>query len=286
MSLMRSGLLPQFRRLVSKENHHHRFRHLFPLETSPHRCKSPLSGGSACCFTSGSDHHAFFQQQLEELEKERTSLLGPDPPASSTAATSSNDDLIATGNALQTNTASAGGRQPPPPPPSPAEEEYETDIEEMHSERDALFQFSAEEKQAWGSQSRPLETRLSPELLQEIEEARRAAVASAATEPNTTTTTTTIQSSSATTHNLQQQQQQQHQHHESFSHLSPDGKSIHMVDVGHKQVTTRMARAQSKVILPPEVLEAFEWLPSSSELVGPKGPIFSTAKIAGILAAK
>jgi len=70
-----------------------------------------------------------------------------------------------------------------------------------------------------------------------------------------------------------------------------------MVDVGHKVVTPRTAHARSEVWLPPEVLEAF--LPGAAstnnntttnlsfgELVGPKGPIFATAKIAGIMAAK
>jgi cyclic pyranopterin phosphate synthase len=84
------------------------------------------------------------------------------------------------------------------------------------------------------------------------------------------------------------------QQHESFSHLSEDGRSIHMVDVGGKEVTARMAHAQSKVILPQSVLEAFGLLgvtsssssSSDEEMVGPKGPIFTTAKLAGIMAAK
>ena len=70
-----------------------------------------------------------------------------------------------------------------------------------------------------------------------------------------------------------------------FTHLSDDGAEISMVDVGHKQVTQRIARAQSKVIFPPEVMSAFSKL-GEFELVGPKGPIFSTAKLAGIMAAK
>jgi hypothetical protein len=313
MALMHSRLLAQFRRQI-KSHHPQRFRPLlFPLEESAstaavalihNRCQSPLSSGSSsssgCCyFTSGSDQHSFFQQQLEELEKERKSVLGPD-------SSTDGDDLIATGNKIsqQASTTTSTERRvdaKPPPPDDDAssskeeeeEEEFEMDMEDLHAEREALFQFSAEEKQAWGGQSssinaHPSETRLSPKLLQEIEEARAAAAAAAVMETSANTTTIMESSSSSTSATASTTTSNNTQHHESFSHLSPDGTSIHMVDVGHKQVTTRMARAQSKVLLPPEVLEAFEWQESSSssELVGPKGPIFATAKIAGIMAAK
>jgi len=82
----------------------------------------------------------------------------------------------------------------------------------------------------------------------------------------------------ATTNNHSSQQQN------SFSHVSEDGREVSMVDVGHKSSTQRVARAQSKVVFPPEVMMAFEQ--SNGELIGPKGPIFSTAQLAGIMAAK
>ena len=107
-----------------------------------------------------------------------------------------------------------------------------------------------------------------------------------------------------------------------LSHVSKDGASPRMVDVGSKQVTRRTARAQAIVHLPTHVSEAL--LPPSHtkgdavrELVGPKvsahvvlstkgcynavkagrrthldwivccqGPIFTTATIAGVMAAK
>lgn len=66
-----------------------------------------------------------------------------------------------------------------------------------------------------------------------------------------------------------------------------------MVDVGDKAVTTRTARARSKVILPRDVLHALVGSESNqgdggtiTELSGPKGPIFATAVIAGVMAAK
>lgn len=69
---------------------------------------------------------------------------------------------------------------------------------------------------------------------------------------------------------------------EFFSHVSADGASVRMVDVGGKAATQRVAVAQTRVVFPPEVVEAFE----GKEWVGPKGPIFATAKLAGIMAAK
>jgi MoaC family len=68
-----------------------------------------------------------------------------------------------------------------------------------------------------------------------------------------------------------------------FSHVDA-GNAVTMVDVGSKQVSRRTARAQSQVVFPPEVMAAFEL--RGEELIGPKGPIFATAKLAGIMAAK
>ncbi len=249
MSLLRNRIVSHTRRNLW--NFPPRFSYspgndLSPLSVATFTTSTRTSTSTSTS-TSGTDHHAFFQQQLEELENERKSFLGDD------TLKSSHDDLISTGNKLhseRTNNDNA--------------EEYEVDMEELHAEREALFQFTSEEKEAWGNQSSRIninsfQAQLSPQLMKDIEAARAAAA--------------THQDLSSPTH-----------HHESFSHVSKDGQSIHMVDVGHKQVTTRTARAQSKVILPPEVLDAFDV--QSSELVGPKGPIFATAKIAGILAAK
>jgi cyclic pyranopterin phosphate synthase len=69
-----------------------------------------------------------------------------------------------------------------------------------------------------------------------------------------------------------------------FSHVSEDGTSVQMVDVGGKAVTQRVAVAQTRVVFPPEVVEAFRQ--QGDDLIGKKGPIFATAKIAGIMAAK
>ena len=55
-----------------------------------------------------------------------------------------------------------------------------------------------------------------------------------------------------------------------------------MVDVGDKQATERQAHARSVVNLPPEVLAELE----GDEISTRKGPVFATAIIAGVMAAK
>ena len=89
-----------------------------------------------------------------------------------------------------------------------------------------------------------------------------------------------------------------------FSHLTPRGDGIHMVDVGNKVPSRRVAIARTVVIFPPEVLSAFHVIINNNnnnnntnssggngdvreqEMIGPKGPIFEIAKIAGIMGAK
>ncbi|ETL88915.1 molybdenum cofactor biosynthesis protein C [Phytophthora nicotianae] len=70
-----------------------------------------------------------------------------------------------------------------------------------------------------------------------------------------------------------------------FTHVSRDGTSPHMVDVGSKKVTRRSATARSTIRLPPSVLAELQKL-GDDQLMGPKGPIASTAVIAGVLGAK
>lgn len=66
-----------------------------------------------------------------------------------------------------------------------------------------------------------------------------------------------------------------------FSHLDEDGK-ITMVDVGEKNITRRSATARTIMFLPEEVLQKLD----GDELKTKKGPVFQTAIIAGIMAAK
>ena len=66
---------------------------------------------------------------------------------------------------------------------------------------------------------------------------------------------------------------------ESFPHLTPEG-DVHMVDVGAKDVTDRVAIAECVVVLS----EATAAMLFSGEL--PKGDALASARIAGIMGAK
>ncbi len=64
-----------------------------------------------------------------------------------------------------------------------------------------------------------------------------------------------------------------------FSHLDEKGRA-QMVDITQKKSTSRVAKAYGRVKLSKETYDAIR------EGNGPKGDIFSVAKIAGIMAAK
>ena len=66
-----------------------------------------------------------------------------------------------------------------------------------------------------------------------------------------------------------------------FTHLDAKGNPS-MVDVGSKQVSRREARAQSTLVLGDEIMSLLE----GDELHTKKGPVFQTAILAGIMAAK
>ena len=66
-----------------------------------------------------------------------------------------------------------------------------------------------------------------------------------------------------------------------LSHLDADG-DIHMVDVGHKTVTTREAVAQGYVVFPRNIYSEIK----AADGMTKKGSITQTAHIAGIMAAK
>ena len=66
-----------------------------------------------------------------------------------------------------------------------------------------------------------------------------------------------------------------------LSHIDQDNQPT-MVDVGDKRVSERKAHARSVVILPPEVAAKFV----DGDIQTAKGPVFTTAIIAGVMAAK
>lgn len=66
-----------------------------------------------------------------------------------------------------------------------------------------------------------------------------------------------------------------------FTHLNDQGQPA-MVDVGAKQVSHRVARARSIVVMPQAVMENL----TNGDIQTKKGSVFQTAIIAGIMAAK
>ncbi|MEL6923078.1 MAG: cyclic pyranopterin monophosphate synthase MoaC [Bacteroidota bacterium] len=66
-----------------------------------------------------------------------------------------------------------------------------------------------------------------------------------------------------------------------FTHLDETGQPS-MVDVGAKKITHRVARARSIVVLGEEIMAQLQ----DDELQTKKGPVFQTAIIAGVMAAK
>ena len=66
-----------------------------------------------------------------------------------------------------------------------------------------------------------------------------------------------------------------------FTHIDASGNPK-MVDVSEKQITKRVAKAQAVVILGKEILAQIK----NNELITKKGPVFQTAIIAGVMAAK
>jgi cyclic pyranopterin phosphate synthase len=66
-----------------------------------------------------------------------------------------------------------------------------------------------------------------------------------------------------------------------LTHLDKNGQPA-MVDIGGKAATRRTARAEATVWLPPEVMALFD----GNDIKSPKGAVFQTAILAGIMAAK
>ena len=207
------------------------------------------------------DDHEFFFQQLQEVNEERDSLFGKELTSKQQPTASARDDHAFFEE--QMNELNHQDRKQSMEELN-HEQEYlsphsDEELQEMKEEREDLYQFTEDERDAWTGGGAILS-----DVLQQIRRAR----------------------------DLQQEQprndslppQDSSPDHSAFTHVTQDGNSVHMVDVGQKEVTQRMARAQCKVIFPPEVMEAFQSY--NGELIGPKGPIFATAKIAGIMAAK
>ena len=165
---------------------------------------------------------------------------------------------------------------------------FKEQMEQLKDERENMFGFTEDEEDSWSNLTSGKE-QLPTSLMESVKQARDEYNARTVESPDpyaitTETATASSSSSSSTSSSAASYSEPSH----GLTHLSEDGSSVNMVDVGDKAITQRMARAETRVIFPPEVVEAFQKSQNGgdTELVGPKGPIFATAKIAGIMAAK
>ncbi|KAL7527202.1 hypothetical protein ACHAXR_001848 [Thalassiosira sp. AJA248-18] len=209
---------------------------------------------------STSDLHSLYHDQMKEIQSEREAIFG-----TSDNDTTNSPDLSQTAKAYfapkddaDAHTLSSSPTEPTTTPLPALPPNW--DAEEAYAEREAIFAFSEEDKTAWSNNNGGM-SQIKSSHIQQIRELMREA------QPPTGETTTNTEASQ-------------------FTHLTPQGDGVSMVDVGHKSTSHRVALARSVVVFPPEVMTAFRVSSSNNEMIGPKGPIFETAKIAGIMGAK
>lgn len=230
------------------------------------------------------EQHQLYLEQLQELQEERKSLFGIDDSADSSSSNNIDIDNIPhvnqtqIGSSSHTHASSIGtttGAESTTESPLYNNDDYtnnEMTLQDLKEEREAIYAFTQQEEQAWRMESSRQHNRGSS-FLQEINRARRL--------PETHCTNNNEVKSEVT-----EMSRSHSPASTSFTHVSADGATVHMVDVGDKKVTRRTAIAESLVYLPPEVLQIFKRDDKNNDLVGSKGPVFSTAILAGIMAAK
>lgn len=260
-----------------------------------------------------------YHEQMKEIQSEREAVFGLHGESSLTT----NNDLKSTAENYLARSSDdndvASSLQPPLAPSSPTWsvpplsfsddsttsvttprflppgwDSNEWDAKKAGDEREVLYEFTDTERDAWrtrnddnSSSSKP--TSSSHDYFARLaglrnEGARRVNNADYDDDDDDNSNTNIVDTNSNAT----------------FSHLTPRGDGIHMVDVGNKVPSRRVAIARTVVIFPPEVLSAFHVIINNNsssggggngdvrkqEMIGPKGPIFETAKIAGIMGAK
>lgn len=204
------------------------------------------------------ERHRLFLEQMNELNAEQSSLFGSAPGDDPNLNqqfqnhdATKNEDNVAT---------------------SPSKE----DIEQLKQDREQLYGFTEQEQVAWGSSGS--NKQLDPSFLGEIARKRQEhfnkldqneqKILQESLQSHKRSDTIQPESSDSLKSGL--------------THVSADGSSLHMVDVGTKALTTRIATAETIVRFPPSVVTALQ----ESNNTMPKGPVFSTAITAGIMAAK
>ena len=228
--------------------------------------------------------------------------------SSSSSSSSSTDDSSSSSSPPQSSTASASGG---------SKEQHRMFLEQMKElgeEREALFGFTEDDHNAWSGGSH--KHKHDSSFLQQVEYARFRAQHQTSSQVQVTETTEVHpypglsedadaagEIPSRRDHlDLDDDVDHPSTRQQRLSHVSIDGRSVQMVDIGAKVATQRIAVAQSKVVFPPQVISALKQQQqqqqqqhqssgssssaSDDELIGTKGPIFATAKLSGIMAAK
>ena len=210
--------------------------------------------------------HSMFNDQMKEIQSEREAIFGAEPPNASDSPNLSDTakpylDPKDDHNIVIDDDSSPTSNSNPPP---------KWDVEEAYAEREAIYEFTEEEKTAWSNNTDAgMTQQMRSTQIQQIQDLMRSSPD--ANVPRQLQQSTSSSSSSEPS---------------PFTHLTNTGDGVSMVDVGHKSTSRRVAVARSVVVFPPEVMSAFQVNNSHSEMIGPKGPIFETAKIAGIMGAK
>ena len=199
----------------------------------------------------GRDLHALYEEQMKEIQSEREAVFGPEDGGSSTQS------LAETARPYLNHPESdksAGRQEDIRSAPLYTSPTATCSEENGKIEREARFGFTDDEREAWSNANN--HTPRSTQALNERIKRQLNRIDESPSEDESGP----------------------------FSHLNAQGDGVSMVDVGNKAVTRRTAVARTRVTFPKEVMSAFQI--SQSELIGPKGPIFETAKIAGIMGAK
>ena len=226
-----------------------------------------ISSGGRDKSVDGKSQHALFEEQMRELQAERDVMFG---------ASSDDEQPGADGNQppmgmYQSGSSTSNSEMNAPT--SGTDASVDDEREQMWETRAKVYGFTSEEYAGWSNAG--ANHTHDESFMAKVQAAREEQDRMTVDDYTKTKKSRKIPISTKT------------ENSGTFTHLSPSGESVSMVDVGAKAVTTRVAKARTYVIFPPEVVEAFRSHDgSANEMVGPKGPIFSTAKIAGIMAAK
>lgn len=217
--------------------------------------------------SSGSELHLLYLEQMNEINADRDAIFGPSDPSlesqdisqlAKTYSEAQAQDL----ESIESNSSESAAAAPPA-----------WNKEEAYAEREALFQFTSKEKNAWAnySTSNPPKIPHNQHMVQLIKQA----LAHRERFEHASQSTTRMSSNDQATQPTSQ-----------FTHLNKQQNTISMVDVGNKTPTRRIAKARCTVTFPPEVLSTFSFKPQTKDMIGPKRPIFEIARLAGIMGAK